>query len=245
MPLSPDDYELVLRAACCLAAVDGRLTRSEIDVIANVLAAAGAPPDLVTTENIIRAAQCAHRDGVTLTSSRLRERLMWSRATEVVAAINGIYDALRTSIPADTERLSRIMRALTPAEIIRDKSTQTVSETGRVAAVDMYSLRDSLIKHFAWLDSYVALTPLALMVTTAGFRLESKFRAESMWGLSVSQCIILAVLTGVALFSATRGIGLSYQILQHSRGGAAVPPAIALCVCLYVLWREWCGLWFS
>ena len=237
--LSLQDYELVLEAGCCLAAIDGRLTRYEIDIIANVLVAAGAPQSLVTTENILGAARRAHRDGATLASTRVREQLMWSRTLEVRTAINRIYDALKTSAPAETERLARIMDAISPPYLPNQEDTQMASEASGSKALDGLTFRSLAVRWFAWREAYLAWAPLALIVMAIRFRLELSYRAGNLTGLRDGQRAVLAILSGITVYAAMGGLFSGYRMLQNTHGGAVVPPAIAFCVCLYVLWWEW------
>ncbi len=114
MSLTREESELALRAACCLAAVDGRLTRSEIGSIANVLSASGAPLEVITDEYILEIARRVHRDGVKQTAISVREQLMWSRTTNASSAITMIYDSMKAATPSDEQRLSQIMLKIVP-----------------------------------------------------------------------------------------------------------------------------------
>lgn len=132
MSLTREESELALRAACCLAAADGRLTRSEIGSIAKVLSASGAPLEVITDEYILEIARRVHRDGVKQTAVNVRQQLMWSRTTDASFAITTIYDSMKASMPGEEQRLSKIMLEMMPHGFLREKtSSQAGNSTCR------------------------------------------------------------------------------------------------------------------
>lgn len=125
MSLTTEEYSLVLRAGCCLAAADGRLTRQEISCISGVLQSLGVPACYLTDEKITSIAQATHRVGGNKAASAIRSDLEKHRYRPAVR------DAIRRLLRAlaeQNEKNHNPARALLDLlDLPSDSVTQEVS----------------------------------------------------------------------------------------------------------------------